>query len=111
MKDSLVPPPGTGGIFRVFSNHIQQGLNDSQRLWLCVLRHEQHMGTPLLSDLMNKLGETFTLAQTQHRIGLAAMPVATPDNRLVPAFGKVQRSLVLLPAAQARQLESVNKHP
>jgi len=110
MEGPFIPATGPLREIGVVANDIEQGLGDPHFVGLGVLRLEQHLAAPVSANLVDKLGEAFCVGQVHHGAGLAAVAVTTGDDELVPALGQLQDCLILFPAAQAAEFESVNVH-
>ena len=108
-KNPIVPIPRSFWKVGVISDHIQRRQKNPVPPWLGILCHEEDVADTVTANLVNKLVKARRMRQVRVCIGLNAMAVATADHKVVPLFRYRLSLTVLLPAAQAVQLQRVDE--
>src|SRR5580704_13428012 len=109
MEHAVIPAARVDRVVRIFANDILQSLQDAERARLRILRHEQDVTGSFSSHLISEFSKAAGIGEIERGVGFAAMAVAARNDYLIACLGEVEHRLVLLPAANAAQFESVDE--
>jgi hypothetical protein len=109
MIDALVPVARALRKLGIVAHRVDGRLQNAVLPRLGVLRHEEHVALLLAANLVHELGKAGRVGQVDVGVRLHAVTVAAGDEQHVPLLRQLPRGAVLIPVAQAVQLQRVQK--